>query len=72
MKRLLILIPLALTGCVTGARTALQCQHQAGPQPNMASSLFGIAGAVWATGQDDTRAWNARYHACVVEQERVG
>jgi len=61
-----IILCLLLSGCVSGARTAIACRDQAGPEPYISTNAFGLFGAAWAAQQPDHKAWQERYHQCVV------
>ena len=69
MRKILIILPLAaLTACSGMANRyhiAMQCQADAGPKPYPAAEMFGLAGALIASGTPERQAWNARFGECL-------
>ena len=70
-KVLLILLPLACASCAA-VQQRYACEQQAGPKPDAAADLFGLAGYAIASQDPARQAWEARVEACQQEGREHG
>lgn len=63
----------ALSACGPGSSyaRARDCRIGAGPEPDAAGRLFGLAGALYMAAQPEHQQWTDQIGACMAASKRV-